>query len=108
MWPGDTVLPVQAEAQQALEEWWLLPHARCRPTAQETAALRAAPVVRRVVRDDVYQLSVSATFTGSGVRAIREESRRVQTWAGYLCGDAHTVVALNVTPLAVRSLEDSL
>ena len=78
---GDAIPHVQAEAQQALEEWWL-PNARCRPTAQETAALRAAPVAHRVVGDDVYQLSVPETFTGSGVRAIPEESRRVQTWGG--------------------------
>ena len=40
--------------------------------------------------------------------SIPEESRRVQTWGGYLCGDAHTVVAVNVTPLDVRSLADSV
>lgn len=48
------------------------------------------------------------TFTASGVREIPEESRRVQTWSGFLCGDAHTVVAVNVTPLHVRSLADSV
>ena len=104
---GDAIPHVQAEAQQALEEWWL-PKARCRPTAQETAALRAAPVAYRVVGDDVYRLSVPETFTASGVRAISEESRVVQTWGGLLCGDAHTVVAVNVTPLHVRSLADSV
>jgi hypothetical protein len=104
---GDAIPHVQAEAQQALEEWWL-PNARCRPTAQETAALRAAPVLHRVAGGDVYRLSVPETFTGSGVRAIPQESRRVQTWGGYLCGDAHTVVAINVMPLAVRSLADSV
>lgn len=103
----DALPHVQTDAQQALEEWWL-PHARCRPTAQETTALRAAPVVHRVVGDHDYRLSVPETFTGSGVRAIAEESRRVQTWGGYLCGDAHTVVAVNVTPLDARSLEDSV
>ena len=104
---GDVIPHVQAEAQQALEEWWL-PNARYRPTAQETAALRAAPMVYRLVRGDVYRLSVPETFTASGVRAIPEESRRVQTWGGLLCGDAHTVVAVNVTPLHVRSLADSV
>ena len=64
---GDAIPHVQAEAQQALEEWWL-PNARCRPTAQEIAALRAAPVAHRVVGGDVYRLSVPETFTGSGVR----------------------------------------
>ena len=104
---GDAIPHVQAEAQQALEEWWL-PNARCRPTAQETAALRAAPVSHRGVGDDIYRLSVPDTFISSGVRNIPEESRRVQTWGGYLCGDAHTVVAVNVTPLHVRSLADSV
>ena len=104
---SDAIPHVQADAQQALEEWWL-PNARCRPTAQETAALRAAPVAHRVVSGNVYRLSVPETFTASGVRVIPEESRSVQTWGGYLCGDAHTVVAVNVTPLAVRSLADSV
>ena len=104
---GDAIPHLQAEAQRALEEWWL-PGARCRPTAQETAALRAAPVAYRVVSGDVYRISVPEGFSGSGVRVIPEESRRVQTWAGYLCGDAHTMVAVNVTPLDVRSLADSV
>jgi len=104
---GDALPHLQAEAQQALEEWWL-PNARCRPTALEIASLRATPVAVRVVEGDVYQLSVPETFTGSGERVIPDESRRVQTWGGYLCGDAHTTVAVNVTPLAMRSLEDSV
>jgi hypothetical protein len=104
---GDLLQHVQAEAQQALEEWWL-PNARSRPTADEIAALRAAPVADRVVVGDVYRLSVPETFTGSGLRTIPQESRRVQTWGGYLCGDAHTVVAVNVTPLDGRSLSESV
>ena len=96
---------LQADAQQALEEWWL-PDARCRPTALEIAARRADPVVLRVVDGDVYRLSVPETFSGSGVRVIPEESRCVQTWGGYLCGDAHTIVAVNVTPRAMWSLAD--
>ena len=104
---GDAIPHLHAEAQQALEEWWL-PNATCRLTAQETAALRAAPVVHRVVDGDVYRLSVPETFAGSGIRVIPEESRRVQTWGGYLCGDAHTIVAVNLTPLDMRSLADSV
>ena len=104
---GDAIPHLQAEAQQALEEWWL-PNARSRPTARETAALRAAHVSHRDVRGDVYRLSVPETFTASGVRAIPEESRRVQTWGGYLCSDAHTVVAINITPLRVGSLAESV
>jgi hypothetical protein len=45
-YPGDAVPQVQANAQQALEEWWLS-NARRRPTAEKTAAPRAAPVVNR-------------------------------------------------------------
>ena len=96
---GDALPHVQAEAQQALEEWWL-PNARCRPTAQDIAALRAAPWPI-ALSGDVYRLSVPETFTGSGVRGSRRIAR-VQTWGGYLCGDAHTVVAVNVTPLDAR------
>jgi hypothetical protein len=103
---GDAIPHVQAEAQQALEEWWL-PNPRCRPTAEEIAAVRTAPVIHRAVGTDVYRLSMPETFTGSGVREIPQESRRVQTWGGYLCGDAHTVVAVNVTPLHVRSLSEA-
>ena len=103
----DAFTHLQADAQRALDEWWL-PNARCRPTAQEMAALRAVPVVYRLVTEDVYRLSVPDTFAGSGVRSIPDESRRVQTWGGYLCGDAHAVVAVNVTPLNVRSLADSV
>ena len=104
---GDAIPHLQAEAQQALEEWWL-PNARCRPTPQEIEALRSAHVPHRDVRADVYRLLVPETFTASGVREIPEESRRVQTWGGYLCGDAYTLVAVNVTPLRVRSLADSV
>ena len=32
----------------------------------------------------------------------------METWGGYLRGDAHTVVAVNVSPLAVRSLADAV
>jgi hypothetical protein len=104
---SDAFPHVQTEAQQALEEWWL-PNPRSRPTAHEIAALRAVPVAHRIVAGDVYRLSVPETFTGSGTRTIPQESRRVETWGGYLCGDAHTVVAVNVTPLNVRSLADSV
>ena len=65
-------------------------------------------MAHRIVAGDVYRLSVPETFTGSGTRTIPQESWRVETWGGYLCGDAHTVVAVNVTPLNVRSLADSV
>jgi hypothetical protein len=104
---GDAIPHLEAEAQQALEEWWL-PNARCRPTEHEIAALRAAPVVHRLVTCDVYRLAVPETFASSGARVIPEECRRVQTWGGYLCGDAHTIVAVNVTPLSDRPFADSV
>ena len=104
---GDAVPFLQTEAQQALEEWWL-PNARSRPTREEIAASRAAPVAFRSVVRDAYRLSVPETLAASGIRDIPEESRCVETFGGYLCGDAHTLVAVNVTPLRVRSLEDSV
>jgi len=104
---GDLVPHVQEEAQKALEEWWL-PNPRSRPTADEIAALRAAPITYRTVVRDVYQLEMPDTLMGSGLRDIPEESRRVETWGGYLCGDVHTMVAVNVTPLEFRSLTESV
>lgn len=104
---GDVVPHVQAEAQQALEEWWL-PNPRCRPSADEIAEMRATPMTYRGVADDIYRLALPDTLTGGGVRDIPEESRCVQTWGGYLCGDVHTVVAINVTPSEKRSLADSI
>ena len=79
---------VRAEAQQALEEWWL-PDARSRPTAQEIALLRAAPVAHRIVVRDVYRRSVPETLAGSGTRSIPEESRRVETGMA-ICAGTHT------------------
>lgn len=104
---GDTMPHLQADAQAALEEWWLA-NPRSRPTAQEIVAFRATPAVYRAAAGDIYRLSVPDSFASSGARAIPQESRRVQTWGGYLCWDAHTVVAVNVTPLAMRSLGESV
>ena len=103
---GDAMPHLQGEAQQALEEWWL-PNPRSRPTAEDITALRAAPTTPRMVEGDVYRLWVPDTFTASGIRVIPEESRRVQTWGGLLCGDAHTMVAVNVTPLHEGSPAES-
>src|SRR5262245_12842075 len=104
---SEAVPHVQTDAQQALEEWWL-PNPRSRPTAEDISALRATPMTYRSVVGDVYRLSLPDTFTGSGVREIPQEFRRVQTWGGYLCGDVHTVVAINVTQLAKRSIAESV
>jgi hypothetical protein len=103
---GDAFPDLQVDAQQALEEWWL-PHPRARPAAEEIAARRAEPMAYHAVGNDVYRLTVPDTLTGSGVRDIPQESRRVETWGGYVCGDVHTVIAVNVTPLA-QSLGASL
>ena len=67
---GDVVPHVQEEAQTALEEWWL-PNARCRPTADEVAALRARPITYRGVGGDLYRLELPETLTGGGSRHPR-------------------------------------
>src|SRR6185503_1090698 len=56
----------------------------------------------------LYRLDIPETLAGSGVRHIPEESRHVETWGGYLRYDAHTIVAVNVSPLEVRSLGDAM
>lgn len=103
---GELCPSARDEAQQALEEWWH-PSPRCRPTLDEIEEARRAPVAYREVGHRGYRLSVPEGLVGSGERDIPEESRRVATWAGYLCADAHTMVAVNVTPLAARSLADA-
>lgn len=95
------------EAHQALAEWWG-PAPRSRPTEEEIAATRQTPATYRRHEGDVYRLELPDTLAGSGVRDIPSEARRVETWGGYLRGDAHTVVAVNVSPLAVRSLADAV
>jgi hypothetical protein len=100
---GSDASPLQDDAQQALEEWWL-PGARHRPRPGELDALRSAPVADHVVDRDLYRLTLPAGFASSGARHIAEESRTVEVWRGMLCGDAPTVVAINLTPLADRHL----
>jgi hypothetical protein len=51
---------------------------------------------------------VPVTFACSGLREIPQEYRRVETWGGNLCGDAQTVVAINVKPLAFRSFNHTV
>jgi hypothetical protein len=99
---GDLVPGVAENAQQALEEWWW-PNPRSRPDADAIASMRAQPVIYREVGEGGYRLWIPTNWSGSGMRDIPEEARRVETWGGYLCGDAHTMVAINVTPAAVRS-----
>ena len=99
--------PLQDDAQQALEEWWL-PGARHRPRPEELAALRAAQAPHRVVERALYRLTLPASFSSSGARHIAEESRTVEVWRGILCGDVPTVVAVNLTPLGNRHLRHVL
>ena len=101
---GDAAAPeLRAEAQQALEEWWL-PNPRSRPTPAEIQAVRERPVIYRRHDGGGYRLEIPQGLVGSGARDIPTESRRVETWGGYLRGDAHTVIAVNVSPIEVRSL----
>jgi hypothetical protein len=91
------------DARQALEEWWL-PGARHRPRPEDVAAVRSASVAYHVVERTGYRLTLPVSFASSGVRHIPEESRTVETWGGLLCGDAPTIVAINLMPLAGRHL----
>ena len=86
---------LREEARQALEEWWV-PNARHRPTAGEIVARRAAPVSYHVVGGGPWRLSLPTTFTGTGLRHVPEEARSVESWHGHLCGDARTVVFVNM------------
>lgn len=104
---GEAAPHLREEAQQALEEWWL-PGARSRPTPAEIEAARRQPVTYRLHDGGLYRLEVPASLAGSGVRDIPQESRRVETWGGYLRSDAHTVIAVNVSPIEFRSLADAV
>ena len=94
---------LREEARQALDEWWGS-SPRSRPSEADIEALRRAPLTYREVGGVLYRLRLSDALVGSGVREIAEESRRVETWSGYLCGDAPSVVAVNVMPLDARPL----
>ena len=104
---GDAAPHESEAAQQALEEWWL-PNPRSRPTAADIEALRRQPVVVRHHDGGGYRLAIPTSMTGGGARDIPEESRRVETWGGYLRGDAHTVIAVNVSPVEFRSFADTV
>jgi hypothetical protein len=100
---SDTAPHLRDDAQQALEEWWW-PHPRCRPTSEDIAAMRTAPLSWREVVRDLYRLMLPDTLVGSGARDVPTESRQVETWGGYVCGDVHTMVAVNITPVEMRSV----
>jgi hypothetical protein len=92
------------EAQLALDEWWGS-HPRSRPSAAAIEAARNEPVTYRTVTGQGYRVDIPHALTGSGVRDIPEEQRRVEVWSGLLCSDAHSVVAVNVTPLGQQGVE---
>src|SRR5262249_58456334 len=71
---------------------------------EAVAARRPAPVAYRVVNRDLYRLTLPEGFVSSGARQIHDESRTVEVWSGLIGGDAHTTVAVNLTPLADRHL----
>ena len=98
---------LREEARQALEEWWV-PNARHRPTAEEIAARRAAPVSYHVVGGGPWRLSLPTTFTGTGLRRVPEEARSIESWHGHLCGDARTVVFVNMNERRKGSLLDAV
>jgi hypothetical protein len=103
---GDLDETVRAEAIQAFDEWWR-PAARARPTAEQILALRSVPVVYRDVRHPAYGLVVPETLVSTGLIDIPTESRRVELWRGYACGDVHMVVAVNTVAHSVRSFADA-
>ena len=103
----DETSGVREEAQQALNEWWG-PTPRSRPTHEEIESARQVPATLRLRESDGYRLGIPETLAGGGIRDIPEESRRVETWGGYLRGDAYTVIAVNVSPLEVRSTADAV
>ena len=104
---GDQATGVRAEAQQALEEWWL-PNPRSRPTAEVTEAARQDAVRYRLHDGSGYRLEIPEALHGSGVRDIPEESRRVEAWSGFLRSDAHTVMAVSISPIEIASLADAV
>ena len=104
---GDEPAGVGADAQQALEDWWL-PNPRRRPTPEAIAAARQTPPSFQLHDGGGYRLEIPETLHGGGVRDIPEESRCVEAWSGFLRSDAHTVMAVNVSPIEVRSLPDAV
>jgi hypothetical protein len=86
---------LQQLASRSLDEWWG-PAPRARPTRDALTRLRAAPVTYRRVHEPEYQSDVPETLAASGRRDLPGESRRVQTWGGYLCGDVPATIAVNV------------
>jgi hypothetical protein len=104
---GSACPECQEEAQQALEEWWH-PDPRARPSIDEVEAARRVAIEYREVGNRGYHLTMPESLVGSAEKDIPQESRRVATWGGYICGDADTMVAVNVTPLSACSFAEAV
>ena len=96
---------VREEVVRTLEEWWL-PDASLRPTPDAVEATRRAPVTYQEMGSGNYRLTLPATFSGTGVHEVPTEFRRVESWSGYLCGDAPARVLVHFEPLRDRTLGD--
>jgi hypothetical protein len=95
------------QAAQALEEWWH-PNARLRPSMDDVEAARRMQMVYREVGHRGYRMQLPDALTGIGEKDIPLEARRVATWAGCICGDVETMVAVNVTPLSACGFDDAV
>ena len=69
-------------------------------------AKRRAPVAYGEVGSANYRLTLPRTFSGTGVREVPAESRRVELWSGYLRGDAPARVVVHFEPLRERTLNE--
>ena len=76
--------------------------------ADQLAAMRARAMDYKEVGEGCYRLIVPQTLTGSGLKRIPTESRRIETWGGYICGDVHTTVAVNATPIEARNFDETV
>jgi hypothetical protein len=95
------------DAEQAIAEWWS-PNARLRPTAAELEAKRWAPVTYHEVGGSEYRVTLPTTFMSSGLRHVPSESRRVESWSGYLAGDAPARFLVHFELLGDRTLGDAV
>ena len=105
--------PLQDDAQQALEEWWL-PGARHRPRPEELAALRAAQAPHRVVERALYRLALPASFSSSGagwrycactldLRQGMAANRGTHPWGDENHGNAQRCETFDGDPGGIRS-----
>ncbi len=101
---GDGTSHLRDDAQQALEVWWL-------PGATLPAATRRCgrpPICKGDLsrrRESTIPPRAPSCLYEQRSAHIAEESRTVEVWRGTLCGDVPTTVAVNLTPLAGRHLQ---